>query len=121
TDARRFYSYEFSEASQGLLQPTIYELDADAVHLAKVIDGKTATWTGPSTLKVTEAEVLTLKDLEMERQVLPEIQIASVDLPSVFQPSIDKPSQLSAVGLTSYLNSAKRRGEDVSSLAVALQ
>jgi lipopolysaccharide export LptBFGC system permease protein LptF len=46
TDARRFYSYEFSEANHGLLQPTIYELDADAVHLSKVIDGKAATWTG---------------------------------------------------------------------------
>jgi LPS export ABC transporter permease LptG len=121
TDTRRFYSYEFSETNQGLIEPTIYELDADGVHLARVIDGKSATWIEPGKIKVTEAEVLSLKDLEVERQLLPETNVAPVESSSVFRPTIDKPSQLSATGLTSYLNSAKRRGEDVSALAVALQ
>ncbi len=121
TDTRRFYSYEFSEGNQNLIQPTIYELDGDGVHLAKVIDGKAGAWIDSSTLKVTEAEVLTLKDLEVERNLLPETDVAAVESPSVFRPTIDKPSQLSATGLTSYLNAAKKRGEDVSGLAVALQ
>jgi LPS export ABC transporter permease LptG len=121
TDTRRFYSYEFSEGNQNLLEPTIYELDADGVHLARVIDGTSAAWIEPSAIKVSEAEVLSLKDLEVERQVLPEVKVASVESPTVFRPTIDKPSQLSATGLTGYLNAAKRRGEDVSSLAVALQ
>jgi len=121
TETRRFYSYEFSEGNQNLVEPTIYELDADGVHLAKVIDGRTGAWIAPTTLKVSDAEVLSLKGLEVERQVLPEINVTSVELPSVFRPTIDKPSQLSATGLTSYLNAAKRRGEDVSGLAVALQ
>jgi lipopolysaccharide export LptBFGC system permease protein LptF len=39
----------------------------------------------------------------------------------VFKPTIDKPSQLSSRDLKRYLDSAKRRGMDVSTLAVALQ
>jgi LPS export ABC transporter permease LptG len=121
TDTRRFYSYEFSETNQTLLEPTIYELDADGVHLARVINGKSATWTEPSSIKITDAEVFSLKDLEVERQLSTEANVASVEAPSVFRPTIDRPSQLSATGLTIYLNSAKRRGEDVSAIAVALQ
>jgi LPS export ABC transporter permease LptG len=121
TDTHRFYSYEFSDSNATLHEPTIYELDADAVHLAKIIDGKTATWIEPSAIKVADAEVLSLKDLEVERQLLPEVRVTSVESTSVFRPTIDKPSQLSATGLTGYLNAAKRRGEDVSGLAVALQ
>ena len=40
TEARRFYSYEFSEDGR-LIEPTIYELDSDSVHLARVVSGKT--------------------------------------------------------------------------------
>jgi len=39
----------------------------------------------------------------------------------VFKPTIDKPSQLSSRDLRGYLNAAKQRGMDVSTLAVALQ
>jgi lipopolysaccharide export LptBFGC system permease protein LptF len=44
-----------------------------------------------------------------------------VESPAVFRPTIDKPSQLSANDLRAYLNAAKKRGIDVSALAVALQ
>ena len=39
----------------------------------------------------------------------------------MFKPTIDKPSQLSSAGLSGYLKRAKRRGMEVSALAVALQ
>ena len=120
TDTRRFYSYEFSEDGR-LIEPTIYELDADAVHLAHVVSGKSGTWSDPTHLKLTEAETLALRGMEVERKSDAEITFAGVESPQIFKPTIDKPSQLSARDLRSYLNAAKQRGTDVSALAVALQ
>jgi LPS export ABC transporter permease LptF/LPS export ABC transporter permease LptG len=120
TDTRRFYSYEFSEDGQ-LIEPTIYELDAEAVHLAKVVSGKSATWTDASHLKINDTETLTLKGMEVDARTAPEMSFAGVDSPAVFKPTIDKPSQLSADDLQAYLRAAKQRGTDVSALAVALQ
>ncbi|HEY3581839.1 MAG TPA: LptF/LptG family permease, partial [Pyrinomonadaceae bacterium] len=120
TDTRRFYSYEFSEDGQ-LVQPVVYELDADAVHLAQVVSGDSATWTDASHLKINNTETLTLKGMEVEARNAPETIFAGVDPPAVFKPTIDKPSQLSAEDLQAYLRAAKQRGADVSALAVALQ
>jgi LPS export ABC transporter permease LptG len=120
TDTRRFYSYEFTEDGR-LLEPTVYELDPEAVHLARVVSGKSGVWSDPTHLKLTEAETLTLKDLEVERKTENETIFAGVESPAVFKPTIDKPSQLSSRDLRSYLDAAKRRGMDVSALAVALQ
>lgn len=120
TDTRRFYSYEFSEDGQ-LVQPVVYELDADAVHLAQVVSGDSATWTDANHLKMKNTETLTLKGMEVEARNAPETIFAGVDSPAVFKPTIDKPSQLSSQDLQAYLRAAKQRGADVSALAVALQ
>jgi LPS export ABC transporter permease LptG len=119
-DTGRFYSYEFSEDGKQI-EPTVYELDRDAVHLARVVNGKSGAWLDPTHLKLTEAETLTLKDLEVERKTEAETTFAGVESPAVFKPTIDKPSQLSSRDLRSYLDAGKRRGMDVSALAVALQ
>ena len=120
TETRRFYSYEFDEDGR-LIEPTVYELDADAVHIARVVNGKTGMWSDPTRLKISETETLTLKGLEVERKNEDETIFSGVESPSVFKPTIDKPSQLSSRDLRSYLDAAKRRGMDVSALAVALQ
>jgi len=120
TETRRFYSYEFDEDGK-LLEPTIYELDAEAVHLAKVVSGKSGAWSEATNLKITDAETLALNGMEVERRSEPEATFSGVEPPAVFRPTIDKPSQLSANDLKSYLNAAKQRGMDVSALAVALQ
>ena len=120
TDARRFYSYEFAEDGS-LIEPAVYELDADAVHLAQVVTGKSATWIDQSHLKINETETLALKGMEVESHTAPETVFAGVDSPTVFKPTIDKPSQLSANDLQTYLRAAKQRGMDVSALSVALQ
>jgi LPS export ABC transporter permease LptG len=120
TETGRFYSYEFAEDGR-LIEPTIYELDPEAVHLAQVVSGKSGDWIDPTHLKITGAETLALKGMEVERRTDAETVFAGVESPAVFKPTIDKPSQLSAHDLKSYLNAAKQRGMDVSALAVALQ
>ena len=120
TETRRFYSYEFGEDGR-LMEPTIYELDPEAVHLAQVVSGKSGAWIDPTHLKITDAETLALKGMEVERRTDAETVFGGVESPAVFKPTIDKPSQLSARDLRSYLNAAKQRGMDVSALAVALQ
>ncbi|HEX6044088.1 MAG TPA: LptF/LptG family permease [Pyrinomonadaceae bacterium] len=120
TDTRRFYSYEFADDGS-LMEPTVYELDEDAVHLAQVVSGKRASWVDPTHLKIVDTETLALKGMEVERRSAPETIFAGVDAPAVFKPTIDKPSQLSATDLQRYLDAAKQRGMDVSTMAVALQ
>jgi LPS export ABC transporter permease LptG len=120
TETRRFYSYEFSEDGS-LIEPTVYELDADGVHIAQVVSGKSASWNDPSHLKMIETESLTLNGMEVIRRADAETVFAGVEPPTVFKPTIDKPSQLSAGDLQRYLDAAKRRGMDVSAMAVALQ
>lgn len=120
TETGRFYSYEFGEDGS-LIEPTVYELDPDAVHLAKVVSGKTGAWADTTHLRITDSESVALKGMEVERRTDPETIYAGVESPAVFKPTIDKPSQLSAEDLKGYLNAAKRRGMDVSSLSVALQ
>ena len=120
TETRRFYSYEFGEDGR-LIEPTVYELDSEAVHLAQVVTGKSGVWTDPTHLKITDAETLALKSMEVERRKDPETVFAGVESPAVFKPTIDRPSQLSAHDLRRYLDAAKQRGMDVSALAVALQ
>ena len=120
TDTRRFYSYEFAEDGS-LIEPTIYELDDEAVHLAQVVKGKSASWTDATHLKLNDTETLALNGMEVERRSEPATVFSGVDSQAVFKPTIDKPSQLSAVDLQRYLEAAKQRGMDVSTMAVALQ
>ena len=120
TETRRFYSYEFSEDGR-LIEPTVYELDEDAVHLAQVVNGKSGVWVDPTHLKILETETLALKGMGVERKSDAEIMFAGVESPAVFKPTTDRPSQLSSQDLRGYLEAAKQRGIDVSSLAVALQ
>ncbi|HEV2834609.1 MAG TPA: LptF/LptG family permease, partial [Pyrinomonadaceae bacterium] len=75
TETGRFYSYEFADDGR-LIDPTVYELDRDAVHLAQVVNGKNAAWIDASHLKIDQTETLKLKGLEVERQTAPEIVFA---------------------------------------------
>jgi len=120
TQTHRFYSYEFDENGR-LIDPAIYELDSEGVHLTQVVKGTSGVWTDANHLKINEAETLALKGMGLERTSNAETTFTGVESPAVFKPTIDKPSQLSSRDLRSYLNAAKQRGMDVSALAVALQ
>jgi LPS export ABC transporter permease LptG len=119
-DSNRLYSYEFDEQGQSLSEPAIYEFDAAGVHLTSVTTGTTGIWTAISRMAISSAETFSFRGLEVDRQVAERSEV-SIEPLQVFKPTIDRPSQLSAAGLSSYLSAAKRRGMQVSALAVALQ
>ncbi len=96
---RRLYSYEFDEQAGVLIEPTIYELDDDAVHLSRVTSGKQGIWTPSNQMLIKDSETVSLRGMIVERQVGPETLLTSVDGPQVFRPTVDKPSQLSVVAL----------------------
>jgi LPS export ABC transporter permease LptF/LPS export ABC transporter permease LptG len=118
---RRLYSYEFDEQAGVLIEPTVYELDDDAVHLSRVTSGKQGIWTPSNQMLIKDSETVSLRGMIVERQVGAETLLTGVDGPQVFRPTVDKPSQLSVVALHSYLKAAKKRGVDVAALALALQ
>jgi len=118
---RRIYSYEFDEQRQVLYDPTIYELDDDAVHLRRVSVAKLGVWTAGNEMLIKEAETIDLAGFQVDHQRVSEVRLPGVDPPQVFRPTVDKPSQLSVAALAGYLRAAKQRGVDVSALAVALQ
>jgi LPS export ABC transporter permease LptF/LPS export ABC transporter permease LptG len=118
---KRLYSYEFDEHRGILLEPAIYELDDEGVHLSRVTIGKSAFWTAADQMVIKDAETVSLRGMVVERRADAEAHLMGVDPPEVFKPTVDKPSQLSVLALSSYLRAAKQRGVDVSALALALQ
>jgi LPS export ABC transporter permease LptF/LPS export ABC transporter permease LptG len=117
----RLYSYEFDEQAGVLNEPTIYDLDDDAVHLKRVTTGKLAVWTAANQMAIKEAETVNLSGMMVDRQTEKETQLSGVDSAQVFRPTVDKPSQLSVAALKVYLRAAKQRGVNVAALAIALQ
>ena len=120
-ESNRLYSYEYDEQHQALRDFAIYDFDPSGVHLKKVTTGKQGSWRTNNELLVQNAETITMNGLEVLREIKPELEIKGIEAPQIFRPTVDKPSQLSSRGLSAYLKSAKRRGMDVSALAVALQ
>jgi len=100
---------------------TFYDFDSQGVHLEKMTTGEQGVWTSGTTLTIGKAEAMAIHGLELTHEKTNQMDLTGIDPPQVFKPGVDKPSQLSSGSLSSYLKSAKRRGIDVSALAVALQ
>jgi LPS export ABC transporter permease LptG/LPS export ABC transporter permease LptF len=120
SESNRLYSYEFDEQHNTLQEPTIYDFAVDGVHLSSVTTGSLGLWTARNQMTIKDAETLSFQQMGVERQTIPEKALTMEPL-QVFKPTIDKPSQLSAERLNDYLESARRRGVEVATLAVALQ
>jgi LPS export ABC transporter permease LptG len=118
---KRLYSYEFDEQRGLLVEPAIYELDDEGVHLSRVTTGKLGRWTAADQMAIKNAETVSLRGMVVERHAEDEARLVGIDPPEVFKPTVDKPSQLSVLALSSYLKAARQRGVDVSALALALQ
>ncbi len=119
-ESNRLYSYEYDEQRQTLSDFAIYDFDASGVHLQKVTTGAKGSWSGKD-LAIENAETITINGLEVARKQDSQLVLQGIEGPQIFKPTVDKPSQLSSSGLKDYVKSAKRRGMDVSALAVALQ
>lgn len=118
---QRLYSYEYDDQSNTLHEPVVYDFDADGVHLVSITKGSSGYWTASDRLALKDAEILSLKGLEVDRNEVALLELKGVEPGVVFRPTIDKPSQLSSAGLKTYLAAARRRGMEVSALALALQ
>ena len=121
TDGSRLYSYEYDEQHQSLRDFAIYDFDSNGVHLERVTTGEQGSWLTANSLAVNNAETIGIHGLEVLREKKPQFELNGIEAPQIFRSTVDKPSQLSSKSLSTYLKSAKRRGMDVSSLAVALQ
>lgn len=120
-ESNRLYSYEYDEQHQTLGDLTFYDFDPSGVHLEKMTSGEQGKWINGTTLTISNAETMAIKGMELGHEKTNELEIPGIDSREAFKPGLDKPSQLSSSGLSAYLKSAKRRGIDVSALAVALQ
>lgn len=121
TETYRLYSYEFDDQNRTLQDPIVYDFDREGVHMVSITKAESGSWVTSDRLTLNNAEVLLLKDMEVDRKMNDTFEVSGVEPPQVFRPTIDKPSQLSATGLSAYLKAARRRGMDVSALAMALQ
>lgn len=120
-ESTRLYSYEYDEQGGTLRDLAIYDFDPQGVHLERITLGEQSSWNANNRLTIKNAEILATHGLQIERQVVNQVELTAGDTPQVFKPTVDKPSQLNSKGLSSYVKSLKRRGVDVSALAVALQ
>jgi LPS export ABC transporter permease LptG len=120
-ESNRLYSYEYDEQHRTLRDFVIYDFDPSGIHLQKVTTGAQGSWRTNNDLIVDKAETLTMRGLEVVREQNAQLEIKGIEAPLIFKPTVDKPSQLSSRGLKDYVKAAKRRGMDVSALAVALQ
>jgi len=120
-ESNRLYSYEFDEQHQSLRDPVIYDFDPAGVHLQRVIRGDEGNWQGSNELVIKNADDLSLQGLEVRRERKPELLLTGFEARQVFKPTVDRPSQLNSKALRDYVRAAKKRGMDVSALAVALQ
>jgi len=120
-ESNRLYSYEYDEQHQTLTDFAVYDFEPGGVHLQQVTMAAKGSWRSPNEIVAEQAETVTLHGLELVRERSAQMELRGVEAPQIFKPTVDKPSQLSSVGLRDYVRSAKRRGMDVSALAVALQ
>ena len=120
-ESNRLYSYEYDEQHQTLRDFAIYDFDPSGVHLQKVTTGEQGSWRTNNELIAEKAETITIRELQIVREQNAQLELKGIEAPQIFKPTVDKPSQLSSRGLKAYVTAAKRRGMDVSALAVALQ
>ncbi len=120
-ESSRLYSYDYDEQHHALRDLTVYDFDPQGIHLERLTRGDQGAWTAGRTMTIRNAEIIGIRGMEIAREAKEQTELIGIDAAQVFRPSVDKPSQLSSRGLSAYLKASKRRGMDVSSLAVALQ
>ena len=117
----RLYAYELDEEQGSLIEPAIYEFDAEGVHLSRIISGKQGIWQGEGSIEVREAKVIEL-DRALTGQQDSESRIIEGAEPSdAFKLKLNKPAHLSSGELSDYIKTVRPSGRNVTPLLMALQ
>lgn len=122
-EARRLYAFEFAEQSQHLLAPSIYEFDAEGVHLRRIINGAVGGWATPTTptLRIDAVRVVDLSNSE-RITVTAERTFEETAGMELFKPLHNRPSEQSFKQLSASIRSLKLRGgADLAPLVMALE
>ncbi|HEX8140281.1 MAG TPA: LptF/LptG family permease [Pyrinomonadaceae bacterium] len=117
----RLYSYEYEDESSRLKDLTVYDFDAEGVHLRQATRALEGVWTAPDRLELREAQILFFRGEATERVRAARMPLEGVEPEEVFRPGTDKPAYLNAGQLSAYIKSVKQRGGAVYALAAALQ
>ena len=115
------YSYNYDDTTGGLRDLSVYTFADNQTHLKSMLRAGRAQWNGPRSLHLSEVEEVTINGGEAQSARKPEIDLPVTEVADVFKPAADKPSQLSAGELRVYVKAAGGRGEEVATLATALQ
>lgn len=117
-ESRRIYTFESGEGGGAVSNLTVYEFEEGGLHLRRLITGARGIVEGGN-LKVGEAHVLELGAGGASRRREP-FEAGSEEL-GLFKRELNRPSEYDSVSLSEYINELKRRGEDTTPLAVALE
>jgi LPS export ABC transporter permease LptF len=121
-EAKRLYSYKYQEGDHALLSPSVYEFDADGVHLKRLVMSKAGRWMNSVTLELLEAEVLDFNHANVARGFhAPSLELSENASAETFKPMLSKPSELSSSALSTYIKTLKRvRPEEMTPLYISL-
>ena len=121
-EARRLYTYKYQEGGQMLLSPSVYEFDAEGVHLKRLVMGGVGRWADTGTLALLNAEVLDFSQANAATDLhVAQLEIRENVSAESFKPMLSKPSELSSSALSAYIKTLKRvRPEEITPLYVSL-
>ncbi len=118
----RLYSFKFDEVHGDLLDPAIYEFDAEGVHLSRIIEGRRGVWLPSGVLEIEEGAEILLQNSRIDYNRSPRLQlVGGGETPEMFKRQLNKPSHLSAGGLSEYIKIIKPTGRNINALQIALQ
>ncbi|HEV2860156.1 MAG TPA: LptF/LptG family permease [Pyrinomonadaceae bacterium] len=117
-ESRRIYTFESGEGGGSVSNLTVYEFDEGDLHLRRLISGARGAVEGGN-LKVGEAQVLEIGAGGAARRGEP-FEAGAEEL-GLFKRELNRPSEYDTVSLSEYITELKRRGEDTTPLAVALE
>jgi LPS export ABC transporter permease LptF len=120
-DTRRLYAYKYQEGEQMLLSPSVYEFDAEGVHLKRLIMSEAGRWTGSGALELMNAEVMDFSRTDSAYSYhTSQMNLAENTPAESFKPMLSKPSELSSTALSKYIRTLKKvRPEEMTALYVS--
>jgi lipopolysaccharide export LptBFGC system permease protein LptF len=121
-DARRLYSYKYQEGDQMLINPSVYEFDAEGVHLNRLVMSGAGRWANSSTLELVDAEIIDVSQANTANiSRVPQLEMTENVSAESFKPMLSKPSELSSSALSAYIKTLKRvRPEEITPLYISL-